>query len=315
MTDDFSRGGNPYQQPAAAGPPAGTSGKAIASLVLGLSSCVFCFITGIPAIILGVLGLGDVKRSGGRAGGSGLATAGIVLGSLGTMFTLVLLIVPALLLPAVQAARQAARRAQSSNNMKQVALALLNYEQTQQSFPAAHSTDDAGQAKLSWRVAILPFVEQQGLAGQFHADEPWNSPDNQALVNVCPGVFIAPGDEANPGHETNILGVVGPDTVLATGAPVTMADIRDGTSNTIVAVELAGTGIAWSEPRDITVDELVAAIGRQPGDPGPRCVYPGGAHCVFADGSVHFISSSIDPAVLRALCTRSGGERASGPPD
>ncbi len=317
MPDDFSRGGeNPFPHTQPPGVPPTTSGKAIASLVLGLCSFMCNLFTGIPAIILGILGLLEINKSNGKVQGTGLATAGIVTGSVGTL--MVCFVVPlliGLLLPAVQAARQAARRNQSSNNLKQVGLALLNYNDVNGSFPAAFSQDENGQALVSWRVAILPYLEQAALAQQFHAGEPWDSAGNEGFVAQCPGFYKSPGDETNPGTETNVLGIVGPDTVLATDGPVKITDIRDGTSRTIVAVELAGADIQWSEPRDITVDELLAAMHREPHDGGLRPVYPGGVMCVFADGSAHFIPTDIDPVTLRGLCTRSGGEAAQVPLD
>ena len=310
MTDSFSPGGGqPFQNVPGQRPV--TSGKAIASLILGLLSFVFCCITGIPAIVLGALGVSEVNRSNGQVKGSGLAITGIVLGSICTIGSILL---PALLLPAIQAARQAARRNQSSNHLKLLGLALMSYHDANQSFPAAFSKDADGRPLLSWRVAILPYIEEAALAQQFHADEPWDGPNNKPLVDRRPTYYNSPNDDANDSGQTNVVGIVGPDTVLSADGPVTMRDIHDGTSKTIVAVELAGTGVQWSEPQDISVDEFVAAM-RNPHGPGLHTVYPGGALCLFADASVQFISSSTDPALLRAMCTRSGGEPVSRPMD
>jgi hypothetical protein len=312
MSEGFPPGGaNPYQSTPAPGRAPVTSGKAIASLILGLLSFVFCCLAGIPAIVLGALGVSQINRSNGQVKGSGLAITGIVLGSIGTISVILL---PALLLPAVQAARQAARRNQSSNHMKLIGLALINFHDVNRAFPPAFTKDADGRPLLSWRVAILPYLEEGALSQQFHADEPWDGPDNKPLVVRRPSYYNSPGDETSDSGQTNFVGIVDSDTILSDDGPVTMRDIRDGTSKTIVAVELAGTGVQWSEPQDITIDEFVAAM-RNPHGPGLHTIYPGGAICLFADGSVDFISSNTDPGLLRAMCTRSGGEPVTRPID
>ena len=123
---------------------------AITSLVLGVGS-FFCWIfTGLPAIILGALSLRKIYRSNGQLKGEGLAIGGIVCGGITTVFIAPIMI--ALLLPAVQAAREAARRNQSMNNLKQISLGMLNYADSKGTLPAP----GGGNSQLSWRVHILP---------------------------------------------------------------------------------------------------------------------------------------------------------------
>ncbi len=98
----------------------------------------------------------------------------------------------ALLLPAVQAVREAARRAQCTNNLKQIGLALHNYHSATNGFPAAAITSKDGKPLLSWRVAILPFIEQQNLYNEFHLDEAWDSPHNKALIARMPKTYLCP---------------------------------------------------------------------------------------------------------------------------
>ena len=232
----------------------------------------------------------------------------VVLG-IGLVFGAILV---ALLLPAVQSAREAARRSQCSNNLKQLALAMHNYHDTYKVFPAAILTDEGGEPMRSWRVAILPFVEQQGLYSQYDFDVPWDDPGNQFLAGIPVSIYRCPSDPPSSGAsslcETNYVMVVGKGTIG--GEPnesVAFSDITDGMSNTIMMIEVGGSGINWMEPRDITLEEAITYITNPAASPFTQS-HPGGVNVALADGSVRFISSGIDPGMLRALLTRNGGE-------
>ena len=165
--------------------PAATSGKAIASLALG-ALFFFACLSGVPAILLGRQALRDINGSKGRLKGRRLAIAGIVLGLVGCLFTV------SLLLPAFRSAREAARRAQCTNNLKQIGLAFHNYHEANGCLPPAAITDGSGKPLLSWRVALLPFIEASPLYSRFHLDEPWDSPHNLALLDPMPSSTPAP---------------------------------------------------------------------------------------------------------------------------
>jgi hypothetical protein len=214
----------------------------------------------------------------------------------------------ALLLPAVQAAREAARRMQGSNNLKQIGLAMHNFHDTYRAFPAGYSANAEGDPLLSWRVHILPFIEQQALYDQFHLDEPWDSPHNKTLIAKMPEIYRCPNSVAKPdAGMTNYVGVVGKDGIfvrpkngdrLGTG----MREIRDGTSNTIMTLEVPDeTAVVWTKPTDFTPDKDEPTKGLT----GLR---PGGFQAGFADGSVRFIAETIDVGMLQALFTKNGGE-------
>jgi len=214
----------------------------------------------------------------------------------------------ALLLPAVQAAREAARRTQSSNNLKQIALAMHNYHDTYKCFPAAYSTDAGGKPLLSWRVYLLPFLEQGPLFEQFHLDEPWDSPHNRQLIPQMPEVYRASGSKAPPG-KTNYLGIRGQAMAFIApkqngGAPQgsRFADFTDGTSNTIMVVEASDeAAVEWTRPADYEPDASQPLQGLG----GLR---PGGFQAALTDGSVQFISSQIDPEMLMRLFTKNDGK-------
>jgi hypothetical protein len=215
----------------------------------------------------------------------------------------------ALLLPAVQASRSAARRAQSTNNLKQIGLALHNFHSANNHFPPQAITDKSGKPLLSWRVAILPFIDQQGVFNEFKLDEPWDSPNNKALLERMPMTYAVPGADAEPGM-TFYRGFSGAHTLFDPNVKdgLSLASVTDGTSNTLGIVE-AREAVPWTKPdEEIPFDfsaksekasELVPMLGAH---------FPGGFNAVFLDGSVRFIKHSISPVVLRALITRDGGE-------
>jgi hypothetical protein len=219
-------------------------------------------------------------------------------------------ILVALMLPAIwefqasnsfEASRESTRRMQCSNNLKQIGLALLNYESVNRCYPPAVFADEHGKPMESWRVAILPYLEQQPLYQQYDPKQPWDSPQNRALGNIVLPTFRCPSDHGKIDTETNYVMIVGKDTIGGTpNEAVKMRDIIDGTSNTIMVVEVSGLGINWEEPRDVTVDEFVDIVAKS-ATQGRRSPHPGGFNALTADGLVHFIENTIDPKTLRAL--------------
>ena len=212
----------------------------------------------------------------------------------------------ALLLPAVQAAREAARRSQCSNNLKQLALAMHNYHDTYKCFPPAYIADENGNPMHSWRVLILPFVEQQALYQMYDFDQPWDSPANLRLAQTVIPAYQCPSDPTAVGPETSYVMIVGPGTLFEGTEPTSMREITDGTSNTIMLVEVTGAGINWSEPRDLNLGQIALQINR-PGGQGMGSRHPGGMNVAFCDGSVRFISETIDPQTLERLITIADG--------
>ncbi len=210
-----------------------------------------------------------------------------------------------LLLPALSKARESARRAQSMNNLKQIALAMFNYASTyNNSFPPAFRSNENGKPLLSWRVAILPFLEQDALYKQFHLDEPWDSEHNKKLLEQMPAVYRSPASPlraAKPGM-TNYLTVRGKDTAFPGKEGIKINEITDGTSNTIMVVEASDAkAVPWTKPDDFEYSE------KNPAD-GLGGLFPGGFIAAMCDGSVRFISSAIDAETLRRLFNRHDGQ-------
>jgi RNA polymerase sigma factor (sigma-70 family) len=205
-----------------------------------------------------------------------------------------------LAIPAAQKMWVESDRMRSMNNLKQIALAMHNYADQHGHFPAADITDEEGRPLLSWRVAILPYIEQDALYRQFKLDEPWDGPNNKRLLAQMPPTYASPGMRTSEPGMTSYKVFTGKDTAFPRTKGVTFAEITDGTSNTLMAVELAPP-VPWTKPEDIPY----SAKAPLPKLQGP---FPGGFLAAFCDGSVRFISSNVDEQTLRALITRNGGE-------
>ncbi|QDU93474.1 DUF1559 domain-containing protein [Lignipirellula cremea] len=205
----------------------------------------------------------------------------------------------ALLLPAVQAAREAARRSQSSNNLKQIVLAMHNYLDSHKAFPAAAIYSADGKPLLSWRVAMLPYLEENALYEQFHLDEPWDSEHNIKLLDQMPETYRNPNLELTT--KTNYLAVTGAGAVFEGTKGRSIQEITDGTSTTILVVEAnADQAVEWTKPADYTIDPENSM--QNLGD-----LRDGGFLAAFADGSVHFLQQTIDRKMLGRLLTRNDG--------
>lgn len=209
-----------------------------------------------------------------------------------------------LILPMRSHAGPSARRAQCSNNLKQIVLALHNYHDTYGSFPPAYVADESGRPLYSWRVLILPFLEQKPLYDQFRLDEPWDSPNNLPLSQTEINVFRCPSDETgdpskSPGV-TNYIAVVGPGTMWPEDRSTSFGDFKNGTSNKLAVVEVHGSGVHWAEPRDLHVDQMARAVNPAAGQ-GISSGHEGGANVALAEGSVRFLPSETPPAELDAM--------------
>lgn len=205
------------------------------------------------------------------------------------------------LFEAIRGARKAAAAASRKNNMKQLGLAFHNYHDVYNHFPAANGNGERGAAQktgLSWRVHLLPFVEQAVLYQQFKLDEDWDSPHNKALIEQMPSVFKVEGVD-KPGY-TSVHVFTGDETAMGTDNGTGIRDILDGTSNTILAV-VAGpeTAEIWTKPGglEFDVDEPKKALGKL-GD-----VFL----TLLCDGSVRFVKSDIADETMRKLIQRNDG--------
>ena len=204
-------------------------------------------------------------------------------------------------LPAVSSSRQAARRATSMNNMKQIGLAMLLHETAFGAFPPAYTADEDGKPLLSWRVRVLPYIEQNHLYEQFKLDEPWDSEHNKKLIGSMPRIYRSPASKTAPGM-TNYLTVRGDRTAFPDDKGQKLGNFTDGTANTIMVVEVDDAkAVPWTKPEDFphNKEQPMAGLGG---------LWDGGFLAGMCDGSVRFIRTAIAPDMLNALFTRDGGE-------
>jgi hypothetical protein len=197
---------------------------------------------------------------------------------------------------------QAAAQRKSTNNLKQLALAMINYADANAgTMPPATVYSKDGKALYSWRVLLLPYLEEQELYKQFKLDEPWDSEHNKPLVEKMPAIFAPVAGATKDKHSTFYQVIVGKGAAFEDKQKIRFpASFTDGTSNTILIVE-AGEAVPWSKPADVVFD---------PDKDLPKFggLFEDGFHAAFADGSVRFIGKKADKATLKAVITRNGGE-------
>lgn len=185
---------------------------------------------------------------------------------------------------------------------------MHNYASVNGHFPPPVVIGPDGKTPHSWRVAILPYLEQNPLYNAYKLDEPWDGPNNSKLIDKMPLVYASPESKSKTSPSYFVF--TGKHMIFDGTKGIDFPQITDGTSNTIMAVE-AVRDIPWTKPEDIPFDP--------PGNIGdPSVIVPqigglsiGGFNALFADGSVRFISDKVKPNILKSLFTRDGGELVS----
>jgi type II secretory pathway pseudopilin PulG len=220
----------------------------------------------------------------------------------------------AVLVPMYRVARREMLQRQSQINLRQIAIALHNYHDVYGTFPPAYECDAAGTPVHSWRVLIAPFMEQLPLYQRYNFGEAWNGPNNSKLSTGTPIPFRSPFDTRSRPGETSYVAIVGPGTMWPGQKSQNINGITDGTSNTIMVVELLNSGIHWMEPRDIAARDFVTAW-RDPKHKPPRMSdwETSYAFVVLADGHVIWLDREAAEEHLRALLSPAGGERILTP--
>ncbi|MSU77990.1 MAG: DUF1559 domain-containing protein [Gemmataceae bacterium] len=206
----------------------------------------------------------------------------------------------------VASVRSRGDRTQSMNNLKNIALSMHGYHDANKRLPAAGMTnvnDPNGKPLLSWRVSILPYIDQGALYQQFDLTQPWDHPTNKRLIANMPHIYIVPGSDEKKGM-THYRVLVGPTTMFEANQKISLVSVTDGSSNTLMVVEAAEATI-WTRPDDLPYN---------PNGPLPKFgLTPDGFLAAFGDGTVRFIRANVPENVIRALITRNGGEAVTIP--
>jgi prepilin-type N-terminal cleavage/methylation domain-containing protein/prepilin-type processing-associated H-X9-DG protein len=248
----------------------------------------------------------------------------------------------ALLLPAVQAAREAARRISCVSNLKQIGIALHGYHDTNNTFPAGGWISLPAQPQtinmnIGWSAVVLPWLEQNAVYGGLNFSFPYNVAVNSTTAYTVLQVYLCPSQprttywnqspgpppDPYPSADADYGGMFGPRTLLGaagTNNPpagpmifnqcISLAQITDGASQTIfVGEDPDAINAMWVSGHNI-FDQFMPINARPPVEHGEELTsqHPGGVNALFVDGSVHFLKNSTDVVPLAALCTRAFGE-------
>lgn len=229
------------------------------------------------------------------------STAKVVIGIILSLGILIVLI--GLLTPTVRRARPAARRMHCSNNMRQIGLALMNYESTWGALPPSYTVDESGKPLHSWRTLILPFVEEVTLYKSIDLSKPWDDPVNKDKWKKTPEAYRCPSILLPDKGLTPYQAVVTENSAMQKMASHKSKEIADGPSNTLLIFESSiEDAVPWMVPQDVDWKSHVEKFSKA------KMPHPAGGHVVLADASVTFFISEIPLQVLEDLATIDGGE-------
>ena len=193
--------------------------------------------------------------------------------------------------------RPASPRSTCKNNLKQIGLALLAYEQTYGSLPPAYIANKYGKPIHSWRVLLLPFWEQEMIYNLYDFNQPWDSPHNSKLANSMPSGFRCAAADDLPDGLTNYIAVSGPGRNFDGAHATRLSEISDGIADTIMVIEVPDSqAVPWFSPFEPAITTAASN-------------HIGGANAIFVDGSVSFLPSDMPAATMTALQTIAGGEQ------
>jgi hypothetical protein len=231
----------------------------------------------------------------------------LVVGSI-LAASLVFSFVVTLVFPSFRIVGDVLHQSQCRSNLRRIAEALRQYEIQHGSLPPAYIPDANGKPMHSWRVLILPQLDERGLYERYDFNEPWDGPKNSLLARSMPEVFACPADpDARTKGETSYMVLVGPQTLFPGRTTSRTGNITDDRAMTILVAEIPVAGVVWTEPKDLNATRMQFSI--QSGMSGEIGSYhPKGAHVVMVDGTVRFIDQLFAADYLQSMSTPQGGE-------
>ncbi len=243
------------------------------------------------------------KLISGRRASQPRRRAGLSWAGWAAVLTAIALLLMCFVLPAVTRSREAARRTSCKCHLKQIGLALHNYHDINGEFPPAYTVDANGKPLHSWRTLLLPYLDQKPLYDKIDLSKPWNDPANAEAYQTVLRVYRCSSDAHSAPDKTSYLAIVTSDSCLLPEKSRTIKQITDGTSNTLMVIEVPhDQSVHWMSPQDAD-EKLLESFG-----PASKESHSGGRHGLLADGTVRFLSQNIDRKTLHALCTATGND-------
>jgi hypothetical protein len=226
----------------------------------------------------------------------------VILGVLAVLCIAGIGIVVALVVPAISMARSAAFQSANGNNLKMIGVAMHNYHDTFQTLPPASIADAGGQPRTSWRAMLLPFLGSP-YAAHYNFNVGWDSLENEQLRALQVREYHDVQHARMGATNTTFVAIAGPGTAFAGPNGASFANLRDGTSTTILLVQIKNSDIGWSEPRDLDINFLTD-------DPqAPNCIdLKGGTLALMADGAVVRLPRDMTLQTLKDYITIADGK-------
>ncbi len=212
-------------------------------------------------------------------------------------------LVIALFFPLTRDVREVAHRSQCKNNLRQIGIALHEYNEKHGAFPPAHTVDAAGKRLHSWRTLILPFIDQQKLYDSIDLSKAWNDPANAKAYATEIELFRCPSGVLPAGH-TSYLAVVAPNSLFQATKPRLLSDVTDKRRETLLATEVAlEDAVHWMAPHDADAQMFLDM-----GDDGKELAHQGGVQLVFVDRHVRFFSANTPTDVRQMIISIAAGD-------